>query len=190
RLYQGDYDQETVYDADPVERAREFAAAGAPWMHVVDLDAARTGRPENRGVIAAIAAAVDVPVQTGGGVRDEAAAEALFECGVARVVIGTAAMEQPALVERLAKRHRVALGLDARGREVATRGWQKGTGVDLHDVLARFADVGVEAVIVTEIGRDGTFAGPDLDGLRQVLAATPLDVIASGGVGSLDDIRA
>ncbi|HEY6533589.1 MAG TPA: 1-(5-phosphoribosyl)-5-[(5-phosphoribosylamino)methylideneamino]imidazole-4-carboxamide isomerase [Acidimicrobiales bacterium] len=189
RLYQGDYDRETVYNDDPVAQAEAFAAAGAEWIHVVDLDAARTGRPENRATIAAIAAAVDVPVQTGGGVRDEASAEALFTAGVHRVVIGTAALEQPALVGRLAARFPVAVGLDARGREVAVRGWEKGSGRDLLDVAAEFADVGVQALIVTEIGRDGTLAGPDLEGLSEVLDASQVPVIASGGVGALDDLR-
>jgi phosphoribosylformimino-5-aminoimidazole carboxamide ribotide isomerase len=190
RLYQGDYDQETVYGDDPVAQARAFAAAGAPWIHVVDLDAARTGTPVNRAAIAAIAGCVDVPVQTGGGVRDEASAEALFDAGVRRVVIGTAALERPGLVRRLARRHPVAVGLDARGREVAVRGWEQGSGRDLLDVAREFADAGVEALVVTEIGRDGTLAGPDVDGLAEVLEASPLPVVASGGVGSLDDVRA
>ena len=190
RLYQGDYDRETVYSDDPVAQARAFAAAGARWIHVVDLDAARTGTPRNRDVIAAIADAVDVPIQTGGGVRDEAAADALFASGVARVVLGTAALEQPELVRVLAARHSVAVGLDARGREVAVRGWEQGSGRDLLDVAREFADAGVEALIVTEIGRDGTLEGPDLDGLGEVLTATELPVIASGGVGTLDDLRA
>jgi len=190
RLYQGDYARETVYSDDPVAQARAFAAAGAPWIHVVDLDAARTGTPVNRAAIAAIAAAVDVPVQTGGGVRDDAAAEALFEAGVRRVVIGTAALEQPDLVRRVARRHPVAVGLDARGREVAVRGWEEGSGRDLLEVAREFADAGVEALVVTEIGRDGTLEGPDVQGLAEVLEASPLPVVASGGVGSLDDLRA
>ncbi|NCY16984.1 MAG: 1-(5-phosphoribosyl)-5-[(5-phosphoribosylamino)methylideneamino]imidazole-4-carboxamide isomerase [Actinobacteria bacterium] len=190
RLYQGDYDRETIYNDDPVEQARLFAAEGARWIHVVDLDAARSGTPRNREVIAAIAAAVDVPVQTGGGVRDDDAAAALFDAGVARVVLGTAALEDPALVRRLASRVPVAVGLDARGREVAVRGWEQGSGRDLLDVAREFADAGVEALIVTEIGRDGTLAGPDLEGLGEVLDATELPVIASGGVGVLDDLRA
>ena len=190
RLYQGDYDRETVYSDDPVAQARAFAAAGARWIHVVDLDAARTGTPRNRDVIAAIADAVDVPIQTGGGVRDEPAADALFASGVARVVLGTAALERPELVRALAARHSVAVGLDARGREVAVRGWEQGSGRDLLDVAREFADAGVEALIVTEIGRDGTLEGPDLDGLGEVLTATELPVIASGGVGTLDDLRA
>ena len=189
RLYQGDYDRETIYNDDPVEQARLFAAEGARWIHVVDLDAARSGTPRNRDVIAAIVDAVDVPVQTGGGVRDDAAADALFEAGVARVVLGTAALEDPALVRRLASRVPVAVGLDARGREVAVRGWEQGSGRDLLDVAREFADAGVEALIVTEIGRDGTLSGPDIEGLGEVLDATELPVIASGGVGVLDDLR-
>jgi len=190
RLYQGDYAKETVYADDPVEQARTFVAAGATWIHVVDLDAARTGDPVNRSVIAEIACAIDVPVQTGGGIRDEAAVEALLEAGVRRVVLGTAALEQPALVRRLATRYPVAVGLDARGREVAVRGWEKGSGRDLLDVAAEFADAGVEALVVTEIARDGTLAGPDLMGLAEMLDATALPVIASGGVGSLADLEA
>ena len=190
RLYQGDYARETVYNSDPVAQATAFAEAGAKWIHVVDLDAARTGAPRNREVIAAICEAVDVPIQTGGGVRSDAAADALFELGVARVVLGTAALEDPDLVRRLASRHAVAVGLDARGREVAVRGWEEGSGRDLLDVARGFADAGVEALIVTEIGRDGTLEGPDLDGLGEVLDATELPVIASGGVGSLDDVGA
>ncbi|MCU0268019.1 MAG: 1-(5-phosphoribosyl)-5-[(5-phosphoribosylamino)methylideneamino]imidazole-4-carboxamide isomerase [Acidimicrobiales bacterium] len=190
RLYQGDYERETVYGDDPVAQARAFAGDGAGWLHVVDLDAARTGEPTNRPVVAAIAAAVDVPVQTGGGVRTEEAAEALAEAGVARVVLGTAALEDPALVRRLASRLPVAVGLDARGRDVAVRGWEQGSGRDLLDLARDYTDAGVAALIVTEIGRDGTLAGPDLDGLAAVLAATPVEVVASGGVGTLDDLRA
>src|SRR5690606_33836525 len=192
RLLQGDCGRETVYGDDPVAQARAFVAGGARWLHVVDLDAARTGTPANRDVVAAIAAAVDVPVQAGGGVRDDAAADALLAAGVRRVVVGTAALEDPDWVRRLAARHpgRVAVGLDARGREAAVRGWTEGSGQDLVEVARRFDDAGVAALVVTEIGRDGTLAGPDLDQLAAVLAATRLDVVASGGVGSLDDLRA
>lgn len=190
RLYQGDYARQTVYNDDPVAQAKAFAAAGAQWIHVVDLDAARTEAPRNRDVIAAICDAVDVPIQTGGGVRSEAAADALFELGVTRVVLGTAALEDPALVRLLASRHPVAVGLDARGREVAVRGWEEGSGQDLLDVARGFADAGVEALIVTEIARDGTLEGPDLDGLGEVLEASELPVIASGGVGTLADVIA
>jgi phosphoribosylformimino-5-aminoimidazole carboxamide ribotide isomerase len=190
RLYQGDYGQETVYGDDPVAQARAFEAAGAPWIHVVDLDAARTGNPVNRQVIAAVAAGVSVPVQTGGGIRNMAAAQALFDAGVARVVVGTAALEDPAFVRELAAIHPVTVGLDARGREVAVRGWLEGSGADLLDLAKAFEDAGVAALVVTEISRDGTLEGPDLKGLSQVLAATSIPVIASGGVGTLADLTA
>jgi phosphoribosylformimino-5-aminoimidazole carboxamide ribotide isomerase len=192
RLYQGDYGRETVYGDDPVAQARAFAAAGAPWVHVVDLDAARTGEPVNRAVVAAIAAAVDVPVQAGGGVRDDAAADALLGAGVRRVVVGTAALDDPGWVRRLAARRpgRVAVGLDARGRDVAVRGWVEGSGHDLVDLARRFDHAGVAALVVTEIGRDGTLEGPELGQLAAVLDATGLDVVASGGVGTLDHLRA
>ncbi|CAN5766703.1 1-(5-phosphoribosyl)-5-[(5-phosphoribosylamino)methylideneamino]imidazole-4-carboxamide isomerase [soil metagenome] len=192
RLRQGDYADETVYGDDPVAVARGFVGAGARWVHMVDLDAARTGTPANRGAIAAVAAAVTARIQAGGGVRDEAAAEALFDSGVARVVLGTAAMEDPALVGRVAVRHGggVAVGLDARDGHVAVRGWTQGAGVALLDAVRRFEDIGVAALIVTDIGRDGMLSGPDLEGLAAVLAATHVDVIASGGVGSLDDLQA
>jgi phosphoribosylformimino-5-aminoimidazole carboxamide ribotide isomerase len=191
RLYQGDYAQETVYADDPVAQAQAFAAGGARWIHVVDLDAARTGDPHNREVVAAIAAAVDVPVQAGGGVRDDGAADDLLSLGVARVVVGTAALERPDWVRDLASRHpgRIAVGLDARGHDVAVRGWVEGSGRDVVEVARRFDGAGVAALVVTEIGRDGTLAGPALDQLADVLGATALDVVASGGVGTLADLR-
>jgi len=192
RLYQGDYGRETVYEGDPVTVAKGYAADGAPWIHVVDLDASRTGELVNRPTVAAIAAAVDVPVQVGGGVRDDAAADALLDAGVRRVVVGTAALDDPAWVRRLAARHpgRVALGLDARGREVAVRGWVEGSGRELVDMAGDFADAGLAALVVTSIGVDGTLAGPDVDQLAAVLAASPLDLVASGGVGTLEHLRA
>jgi phosphoribosylformimino-5-aminoimidazole carboxamide ribotide isomerase len=190
RLTQGDFDRQVTYDADPVDVAREFAAAGARWIHVVDLDAARTGEPRNRGVVSAIAAAVDVPVQAGGGVRSEAAADALFAAGVARVVVGTAAVEDPGLVDRLAAAgRRVAVGIDVRGTEVATRGWEQASGESIEAVLDRFAGAGMDAFVVTQIQRDGMLGGADVDGLAAVLARTGVPVIASGGVGDLDDLR-
>ena len=188
RLYQGDYDRETHYGDDPVSQARAFAEAGAQWLHVVDLDAARSGDPLNRPVIGAICEAIDIPVQCGGGVRSRDAAAALADVGVERVVIGTAAVEQPSLVGEVAARQSVAVGLDARGRELATHGWEQSTGDDLLEAARRFSDVGASALVVTEIGRDGTLEGPAVDQLSEVLAAAEVAVIASGGVGTLDDI--
>jgi phosphoribosylformimino-5-aminoimidazole carboxamide ribotide isomerase len=191
RLQQGDYDAETVYGDDPVAVARSFAAAGAPWIHVVDLDAARSGEPVNRAVVEAIAGAVDVPVQTGGGIRDATSADALLGSGVRRVVVGSAAVEDPDLVERLAARHpgRIAVGLDHRDGEVRTHGWREGSGAQLLDLVRLLALPGVGAFVVTDIARDAMLAGPDLDGLSSVVAATDIPVVASGGVATLDDFR-
>ena len=188
RLYQGSYDAETIYNDDPVSQAQQFADAGASWLHVVDLDAARSGEQVNLPVIAAIADAVDVRVQASGGVRSLDAAAALADVGVARVVIGTAAVENPELVAQVAVRQPVAVGLDARGRDVATHGWEQGGGGDLLELAARFESSGAEAVAVTDISRDGTLSGPNTNGLVDVLAATGLAVIASGGVATLDDL--
>jgi phosphoribosylformimino-5-aminoimidazole carboxamide ribotide isomerase len=192
RLLRGDYAAETVYSDDPVAVARSFEAAGARWIHVVDLDAARSGEAGNLDLVAAVAKSVASKVETGGGVRSVAAAERLIDAGVARVVIGTAAVERPELVTELAGRFpgQVAVGLDARGRQVAVKGWTETTGADLVELARRFEGQGVSALIVTEIGRDGTMDGPALDQLGAVLEATSVDVIASGGVGTLDDIRA
>lgn len=191
RLYQGDFAQETVYGDDPVAQARLFADAGSPWIHVVDLDAARTGEPVNRPVIAAIAAAVGVPVQTGGGVRDDAAADALFEAGVARVVVGTAALDDPAWARSLAARYpgKVALGLDVRGREVAVRGWVEGSGRQLAEVAAEFDDAGFAALVVTQINVDGAGTGPDVDLYLELQETVETEIIASGGVGTAEDLR-
>ena len=192
RLHLGDYDEETIYGDDPAAVASQFADAGARWIHVVDLDAARTGEPTNRAIVGAIVAAVvgRAQVQTGGGVRSVAAAAALADLGVARVIIGTAAMEDPCLVARIASRQSAAVGLDGRSGEVAVRGWMKGAGATVLDVLPRFEDAGVAAVIITEITRDGTLAGPDIDGLQAALERTRIPLIASGGVGTLADVRA
>jgi phosphoribosylformimino-5-aminoimidazole carboxamide ribotide isomerase len=192
RLHQGDFAAETVYDDDPVGVARAFALAGAEWIHVVDLDAARTGEPANLAVVEAIASAVPSRVQAGGGVRSVEAASALLLAGAARVVIGTAAVENPGLVDELCSLHggSVVVGLDARDGEVAVRGWTEGSGRDLLELARQFEASGVEALVVTEVARDGTMEGPSLDQLRSVLEATELPVIASGGVGSLGDLDA
>ena len=189
QLVQGDFDRESVHADDPVEVALRFEAAGVPWIHMVDLDAARTGEAHNRDLIARVCDAVRVPVQAGGGVRSAAAAAALADAGVARVVIGTAAVQDPSLVEQVAAVQPVALGLDVRGREVSIKGWTEGSGLDLADALGRLASSGAEAVVVTQIQGEGLLGGPDLAGLRELLALTDLDVIASGGVGEIDHLR-
>lgn len=188
RLLQGDYAQQTTYGDDPVAVALGFAEAGAPWIHVVDLDAARSGSPVNRPVVAAIAAAVAgrARVQTGGGVRSVGDAQALADAGVARVVMGSAAVADPSLVELAARVVDVAVGLDHRGGEIAVHGWTEGSGVSLDDALGWFPSAA--AFVITDIARDGMLGGPDVDGLAAAAAATRIPVIASGGVATLDDV--
>ena len=188
RLMQGDYDRETVYGDDPVAQARAFQEAGAAWVHIVDLDAARTGEPVNRPVVSAVAEALEIGVQAGGGVRTVDDARALFDVGVTRVVMGTAAIESPDLVASVAAVGRVAVGLDVRGDEVAVRGWTAASGLGLYDAPDRFSTLGIDAFVITRIERDGTLGGPDLDGLGAALAATGINVVASGGVGSPSDL--
>ena len=192
RLQRGDFAAETVYGNDPVGVARTFAAAGTRWIHVVDLDAARTGERVNLAAVEAICAAVPCRIQASGGVRSVEAGGDLLAAGAARVVVGTGAIERPELVEELATLHpgRIAVGLDARGREVAVRGWIDATGEDLLEVAGQLETTGATALVVTEIGRDGTMTGPALDQLGAVLAVTTLPVIASGGVGALEDLVA
>jgi phosphoribosylformimino-5-aminoimidazole carboxamide ribotide isomerase len=196
RLTQGDFDRQTEY-GDPVALAEAFAAGGAPWLHVVDLDAARSGKPVNRRTVLAIARAVDVPVETGGGIRSLVDVTELLEGGLARVILGTAILDDPDLVRLSAARFpgQVAVGLDYRlgpeGRpDIAVRGWEEGSGRTVVEVLDELSQVELAAVIVTAIERDGTLRGPDLDGLAAVLPATGLPVIASGGVGSAADLSA
>jgi phosphoribosylformimino-5-aminoimidazole carboxamide ribotide isomerase len=196
RLVQGDFGRQSDY-GDPLVLARSFADAGAPWLHVVDLDAARTGSPVNRNTVLAIVAAVEVPVETGGGVRTDEDIDELLSGGVARVILGSAVLDDPGLALRSAARRpgRIAVGLDYRvdgeGRaEVAIRGWEERSGRILADLLEELAQVDLSAVIVTAIERDGMLGGPDLVGLAAVLGATALPVIASGGVGSVEDILA
>jgi phosphoribosylformimino-5-aminoimidazole carboxamide ribotide isomerase len=195
RLMQGDFDRETAY-GDPLEVAESYVEGGAERLHVVDLDAALTGVPVNRDVIGAIAGRVAVPVQVGGGVRDEASAEMLFALGVARVVLGTAAVQQPSVLERLVQRwpHAVLAGLDYRRSdagvpEVAVRGWTESSGLSLADVLAGLSDLPLAGVVVTDIARDGTGDGPDLAGLAAVLEHDGSPVLASGGVAGAEDLE-
>ncbi|MDQ6838161.1 MAG: HisA/HisF-related TIM barrel protein [Actinomycetota bacterium] len=191
RLVEGDFGRETAYDGDPVAMARSFAAAGAPWLHIVDLDAARSGHPTNRAIIVAMAAAVTVPVQAGGGVRSIADAHALLSAGVTRVVVGTAAVERPELVDEIARRWpgRVAVGLDHRDGEVRLRGWLANGGRRVADMVPSAVASGAAAVIVTDISRDGRLGGPDVVGLAGLLEVTGAPLVASGGVSSLDDLR-
>jgi len=198
RLVRGDFSEETVF-GDPVELALSYRDAGADRVHVVDLDAARTGEPVNRQVVGRIAD-TGLLVQAGGGVRSREAAGALFDLGVARVIVGTAVVEQPGLLAELADEWplRVVAGLDHRTvvaddgrrlRELSVHGWVDGTGRDLLEVLRGLGSVPLAGVVVTNISRDGTGSGPDLDGLRAALSATQQPIVAAGGVAGAADLR-
>jgi phosphoribosylformimino-5-aminoimidazole carboxamide ribotide isomerase len=191
RLAQGDYARETVYDADPVEQARRFAGAGVRRIHVVDLDAARDGGEGNAEIVRSILAAVPgTPVQVGGGMRSRKRVDAALDAGADRVVIGTAALEDPGLLREIASRYpgRVVLGLDTRGGKVATRGWREVTARTPDDVLAELGELPLGALLYTEIGRDGLLQGPDIDGTAALARTTKIPVLASGGVGKLEDL--
>jgi phosphoribosylformimino-5-aminoimidazole carboxamide ribotide isomerase len=190
RLAKGDYAAETVYGNDPVAVATGFADEGATWVHVVDLDAARTGEAVNRDVVGRIASALAgrCRVQTGGGVRSRADVEALAAAGVTRVVMGSAAVRDPELVQAASAILPVAVGLDHRGGELAVHGWTASSGVRLVEALRAFPSAA--AFVITDIARDGMLAGPDVEGLSQVAAASEVPVIASGGVASLADVAA
>jgi phosphoribosylformimino-5-aminoimidazole carboxamide ribotide isomerase len=193
RLMQGAFDRETIYGDDPVAVARRFAAAGARWLHVVDLDGARAGRPVQAELVAAICAAVSIPVQVGGGLRDEAAVAGVLGAGAARAIVGTVAVEDPERCAAICAAHpgKVAVGLDARDGRLRTGGWLADAALDPEAVAGRARAIGAVAIIYTDIGRDGTERGPDVEGtLRVVRAAAGVPVIASGGVGTLDDVRA
>jgi phosphoribosylformimino-5-aminoimidazole carboxamide ribotide isomerase len=191
RLEQGDYARETVYDAVPERAAKRFVQQGARRIHVVDLDGARDGEPRNEPAIRAIlGAAASVPIQLGGGIRSIERIERLLELGVDRVILGTLALEQPELLEAAARRfpRRVLLGLDARDGRVATRGWLETGELLAEELLDRFAEVPLGGVIYTDIKRDGTLRGPNLQATVRLARATSLPVIASGGVSSQQDL--
>lgn len=189
RLRQGDYNDETVYGDDPVAVAQSFVEQGARWVHMVDLDAAKTGEPTNRTVIARVADALSgvAQLQVGGGVRSTADAIQLKSAGVSRVVMGSAAVAQPGLVNEVADVIDVAVGLDHRNGDVAVHGWTQQSGQSLDDMLELFPRASV--FVITDISRDGMLQGPDVEGLRRAVTLSPIPVIASGGVGSLDHVR-
>lgn len=192
RLQKGEADRETVYSDDPLEMARGFASAGAAWVHVVDLDAA-FGTGTNRPLIRDIAASLSIRIQTGGGLRTEADLAEVLESGVSRAVIGTAALENPELVRRAVERwgaERIAVGLDARGRRPAARGWTEETGQDLFDVARRMVEAGARTIVYTDIERDGMLGGPNLDLSAELAEASGAEVVVSGGMRGMEDVRA
>ncbi len=190
RLHQGDYDQVTRFNDDPIAQALTWQRQGAQRLHLVDLDGARTGQPVNDAVVRQITAALSIPVQLGGGVRSAERAEALLACGLDRVILGTVALEQPELVRELADRHRgsIVVGIDAKDGRVATRGWLESSTVEASALASMFEGSAVAALITTDIATDGTLAGPNLEFLRTMAQASSIPVIASGGIGDLADL--
>jgi phosphoribosylformimino-5-aminoimidazole carboxamide ribotide isomerase len=193
RLLQGDYDRQIDYADDPVRVAQAFQDAGATWVHLVDLDGAKTGTPANLHVLAAICEHTSLKVQFGGGMRDEAEILRALERGAGRVIVGTRAIEDWPWFEGLLGRaefaDRVGLGLDARGGEVAVRGWVKTSGIQAVDLARRADPLPVAAIVYTDISRDGMLTGPNFEATERLARQTRIPVIASGGIGRIDDIR-
>ncbi|MBW7852431.1 MAG: 1-(5-phosphoribosyl)-5-[(5-phosphoribosylamino)methylideneamino]imidazole-4-carboxamide isomerase [Rhodospirillales bacterium] len=192
RLLRGEMDKATVFGTDPGAQARTFADAGCAWIHVVDLNGAFAGRPVNAAAVEAILAAVDVPVQLGGGIRDLATVGMWLDKGVRRVILGTVALRDPDLVKEACRLHpgRIAVGIDARGGYVAVEGWAETSSITALDLALKFEDAGVAAIIYTDIERDGALAGPNVEATAALARRIRTPVIASGGVSSLDDLRA
>ncbi|MGK2932748.1 MAG: 1-(5-phosphoribosyl)-5-[(5-phosphoribosylamino)methylideneamino]imidazole-4-carboxamide isomerase [Solirubrobacterales bacterium] len=192
RLQQGEYDQETFYDDDPVDAAKRWADGGAEYIHVVDLDGAREGDIENLATIERITAAVDCGIEVGGGLRSTEAVGLILEAGAARVVVGTAALRDPEFLAEILETHgasRVVVSVDARVGKVSLAGWTESSGVDVADAVTDLSGRGVERFLFTPIEVDGMMTGPNLPELARVAAATEASVIASGGVGTLDHLR-
>ena len=191
RLEQGQMERDTVYSTDPAATARHWQKEGGELLHIVDLDGAFAGVPKNRGVIEGIIAAIDIPAQLGGGIRDLATIEAYLALGLSRVIIGTAAQRNPQLVTEACRRFpgRIVVGIDAKNGKVAVQGWAEVTDVTAVDLAKRFAGDGVAAIIYTDIARDGMLQGPNLEATRALAEAIAIPVIASGGVSTLQDIR-
>jgi phosphoribosylformimino-5-aminoimidazole carboxamide ribotide isomerase len=192
RLLRGEMNSATVFNDDPAAQARAFAEAGFAWLHCVDLNGAFEGRSVNAQAIQSIRCAIDIPIQLGGGIRDRTAIEHWLDAGITRVVLGTAALRNPDLVREAARAHpgRVAVGIDARDGRVAVQGWAETSDITASELAQRFADCGVATVVFTDIARDGTGGGENIEATVALAAAIAIPVIASGGVGSLKDIEA
>ena len=190
RLLRGEMDKATVFNDDPAAQARSFVEAGCEWLHLVDLNGAFAGEPVNAAPVDAILSECNVPAQLGGGIRDMATIEMWLSKGLARVILGTVAVENPDLVREAAKTFpgKVAVGIDAKGGKVATKGWANVTDVDATDLARSFEDAGVAAIIYTDINRDGAMQGPNIDATADLARAVSIPVIASGGVSSIKDL--
>ena len=193
RLFQGDFSKETVYGDDPIQMARIWQDEGASIIHIVELDGARTGFQKNLKEIQAIVTAIDVPVQVGGGIRSLDNINRLLEAGVERTVIGTAAVENEAFVAEALRIHpdAIVIGIDAREGLIATKGWEQQESVSTNEIIQRMSNLGARHYVHTDISRDGALTGPNVEAIKDVItAAAPASVIASGGVASIDDIKA
>ncbi|PIE15086.1 MAG: 1-(5-phosphoribosyl)-5-[(5-phosphoribosylamino)methylideneamino]imidazole-4-carboxamide isomerase [Rhodobacterales bacterium] len=192
RLIRGDMNQTTVFNDSPAAQAKSFVDAGCEWLHLVDLNGAFAGEPVNGAAVEAILAATKVPAQLGGGIRDMATIARWVEKGIARVILGTVAVENPDLVHQAAKEFpgKIAIGLDARNGMVATRGWAEETDLNVTDLAKSFEDAGVAAIIYTDINRDGAMQGPNVEATAALARAVRIPVIASGGVSSMADLQA
>jgi len=192
RLEQGDMARATIFHRDPAEQARVFAAQGFEYLHIVDLDGAFAGKPMNAAAVERILAVVKIPLQLGGGIRDRATIDAWLDNGIRRVIIGTAAVRDPALVKAAARAHpgRIAVGLDARDGAVAVEGWAETSEISALDIARRFEDAGVVAIIYTDIARDGMLRGLNLDATIALAEAVSIPIIASGGLASIEDVHA
>ncbi|MCH8238028.1 MAG: 1-(5-phosphoribosyl)-5-[(5-phosphoribosylamino)methylideneamino]imidazole-4-carboxamide isomerase [Proteobacteria bacterium] len=192
RLYQGDMDRVTVFGDDPAGQARGFADAGAEWLHVVDLNGAVAGKPLNAVAVGGILDAISIPVQLGGGIRDRETIDFWLDGGVERVILGTMAVREPALVKEACREHpgRVAVGIDARDGMAAVEGWTELSGITALDLAKRFEDSGVAAIIYTDITRDGAMKGPNVEATVELAKAVSIPVILSGGVSSMEDLEA
>jgi len=190
RLLQGDYERETTYDADPVDAAARWAGEGAEFLHVVDLDGAKAGEPRNLDAVRRIAAAVECPIQVGGGLRNPESVDAILEAGAARVVIGTAALRDPKFLDAAVTAHgeRVVVSVDTRGGKVSLSGWTETSDLEAPAAVAQLSERGVQRFLCTAIEVDGTMEGPAIDQLNEIAAATTGQVIASGGVGTLEHL--
>ena len=192
RLEQGDMARATVFNRDPAAQAKAFEQQGFEYLHIVDLDGALAGTPVNAAAVEGILAAVTIPVQLGGGIRDRATVEAWLARAVARIIIGTAAVRDPALVKESARAYpgRIAVGLDARDGKVAVEGWVKNSELSALDIARRFEDAGVAAIIYTDVARDGMLKGLNLEATIALADRVSIPVVASGGLASIDDVRA
>jgi phosphoribosylformimino-5-aminoimidazole carboxamide ribotide isomerase len=190
RLYKGDMAQATVFNDSPGDQAAQFVKAGARWIHVVDLDGAFAGKSVNADAVRAILKNANVPVQLGGGIRDDDAIAAWLEAGVTRVILGTIALKDPDFVKRACKKFpgKIVVGIDARGGHVAVQGWAETSDMKAVDLARKFEDSGVAAIVYTDIDRDGAMQGPNVDATVAMAKAVSIPVIASGGVSSLDDL--